>query len=128
MNIEWLSLDDVILMHDDQIRLYGGSAGVRDCGGLEATINRPQALKYYQPETSVFQLAACYATLAKAHCFVDGNKRTAAEVALVFLYLNGYRSKIEEVDLVEIFVEFVIGNITEEELAFIFEKNCVDLT
>jgi len=94
-------------MHNDQIRLHGGSTGVRDCGCLEAT-NRPQALKYYKPETSVFQLAACYATLAKAHCFIDGNKRTAAEMALVFLYLNDYRSTIEQVALVEIFVEFVI--------------------
>ncbi|MUL35687.1 hypothetical protein [Gloeocapsopsis dulcis] len=60
--------------------------------------------------------------------FIDSNKRTATEMALVFLYLNGYRSTIEEVDLVEIIVEFVIGNISEERLAFIFEENCVELT
>ena len=39
----FLSLDEIIAIHDDQIARYGGSAGVRDWGLLQSAIAVPTA-------------------------------------------------------------------------------------
>lgn len=43
---DYLTLAEVLAIHDDQIERYGGSAGVRDRGLLEAALYRPQTGYY----------------------------------------------------------------------------------
>lgn len=40
---DFLSVDDVLLIHADQIERYGGDAGLRDRGLLEAAVAMPMA-------------------------------------------------------------------------------------
>lgn len=40
---EFLSLNDVLLIHDKQIKAYGGIQGIRDEGLLESAVMTPQA-------------------------------------------------------------------------------------
>jgi death-on-curing protein len=39
----FLSVEDVLALHEDQLRLFGGSAGVRDRGALESAVATPAA-------------------------------------------------------------------------------------
>jgi len=70
----YLSIVEIMAIHDDQIAVYGGSGGLRDPGHLEAAILRPQS-GYYQ--NILEEAAALWEGLSKNHPFIDGNKRTA---------------------------------------------------
>jgi death-on-curing protein len=90
--LEFLTLDEVLDFHDRQITRYGGSAGIRDLGLLQSALAMPQAsFGGVFAHADVFEMAGAYLFhLAKNHPFVDGNKRTAALAAHVFLDLNGW--------------------------------------
>ena len=82
----YLTLDDVHFIHEEQLRLYGGAAGIRDEGLILLAILRPQT-GYYKD--LVEEAAALWESLAMNHGYVDGNKRIAFASMLVFLGLNG---------------------------------------
>jgi death-on-curing protein len=88
----FLSVDDVLQLHEDALAADGGSEGLRDRGLLESAVHAPQAS--FGGEWlvgDVFDMAATYLFhIAKNHAFVDGNKRTALLATLVFLGLNGF--------------------------------------
>lgn len=44
IDIDFLSLQDVMLAHRDQTDRYGGDSSVRDPGLLESAIAQPQAM------------------------------------------------------------------------------------
>ena len=71
---DYLTLGDVLAIHADQITTYGGAAGVRDPGQLDAALFRPQT-GYYAD--TIAEAAALWESLSQNHPFVDGNKRTA---------------------------------------------------
>lgn len=85
----WVPLPALYVIHDRQISRHGGAPGTRDPTLLEAACDRPKnAAGYGGPDA--YALAAAYAFgIAKAHAFVDGNKRTAFVAAFTFLRLNG---------------------------------------
>jgi len=90
---EFLTFDEILEIHQDQIQRYGGDAGIRDRGLLESAIAMPQRSfggQYLHKDT--FEMAAAYAFhIAENQPFVDGNKRTGLAAAYVFLDLNGFR-------------------------------------
>lgn len=83
----FLTLEECVRLHEEQIRRFGGSAGLRDPGLLESALARPRS-GYYR--TLFEQAAALLQSLAMNHCFVDGNKRMAMGCAFIFLDLNGF--------------------------------------
>ena len=85
---DYLTLAEVLAIHADQIRRYGGSEGIRDAGLLEAALYRPQT-GYYAD--LVEEAAALWESLAQNHPFVDGNKRVAFAATYTFLAINGVR-------------------------------------
>ena len=101
MSRDYLTVADVLGMHIALISRYGGAPGVRDPGGLEAALFRPQT-GYYGDV--VAEAAAMMESLAINHPFVDGNKRIAFAAADVFLRVNGWRLKRAPM---EIFAEMI---------------------
>jgi len=90
--VEYLTLEEVLLLHARLIQRTGGSGGVRDVGLLESALARPQATfegRELYPDLW-HKAAALMHSLVKNHPFVDGNKRTALTAAALFLELNGY--------------------------------------
>lgn len=83
----FLTVDEVLELHDLQIKRYGGSSGIRDRGLLESAVGMPQAsFGGAYMHNGHFEMAAAYAFhIAENQPFVDGNKRTALASALVFL-------------------------------------------
>ena len=86
--MEYLTLDDALYIHAEQLRLFGGAKGVRDHGLIESALLRPQT-GYYAG--LIEQAAALWESLAMNHGFVDGNKRVAFACMDIFLGLNGAR-------------------------------------
>ncbi len=84
---QYLTLDELLVMHRLLIIEFGGSFGLRDMGALESALMRPQT-GYYQDV--IEEAAAFMESLAMNHPFVDGNKRMAFFATDVFLRLNGY--------------------------------------
>ena len=91
--LDFLDLEDVLLVHARQLAEHGGQEGVRDQGLLESAIAMAQATfggEYLHED--LFEMAAAYAFhVAQNQPFVDGNKRTALACAIVFLEINGVR-------------------------------------
>lgn len=85
---DYLTVADVLAMHADLIRRYGGIEGVRDFGLLEAALYRPQT-GYYRD--LIEEAAAMWESLSQNHAFLDGNKRVAFAAMYTFLNINGAR-------------------------------------
>ena len=89
--IEFLSLEVVIALHQRQLERFGGGAGLRDRGLLESAVAQPQAsFDGAYAHEGLFAMAAAYLFhIVSNHPFVDGNKRVGLLAAQVFLDLNG---------------------------------------
>jgi len=87
----YLSVEQLLRLHEKQIEKFGGSAGLRERGGLESAVARP-AMTFggedLYPDLSA-KAAALMHSLVMNHPFVDGNKRVGAAAAELFLILNG---------------------------------------
>jgi death-on-curing protein len=118
----WLTLAMVSALHRESIARFGGSDGLRDEGLLESALARPQHRAAYEPEGSVFALAADYCFgIARNHPFLDGNKRTAILAAAAFLSLNGYEFDPPETSVVQMIVGLAAGEIEGAALTAWFE-------
>ena len=113
----WLDRDTVIDMHSEQLAMFGGPDGIRDIGMLESALARPQN-RWHYGETDMAALAAAYAFgLARNHPFVDGNKRIAFHVLVVFLRLNRIAFAPETSHATAIILSLAAGEVSEESLA-----------
>ena len=123
----FLTLDEVLGIHADQIRRYGGRPGLRDLGLLQSALAMPQTTFGGEfLHGTVFEMAAAYLFhLARNHPFVDGNKRTALMSALVFLGLNGQRLGAESGALYEQVDGVAAGSVDKAEVSVFFRRNCV---
>jgi death-on-curing protein len=105
-SLRWLSLTSAVNLHEMVLEASGGCAGVRDVGLVARALDQPMNyLAYWEPEVSVFDLAARYCVaIVRGHPFVDGNKRTAFLAALTFLMLNGHPSEPPESEVADMMV------------------------
>jgi death-on-curing protein len=121
----WVRQDVVLALHDEQIAEHGGLSGIRDAALVESALARPLNLAAYG-EPDAADLAAAYAFgLARSHPFADGNKRSAAVVALTFLLLNDVAFDITEAELVVMTLALAAGDLTEDEVARWFRDHIV---
>ncbi len=119
MNPTFLTPDEVLAIHEDQITRYGGRHGVRDLNLLFSALGTPPAtFDGVLLHNDRFEMAAAYLYhIARNHPFVDGNKRTAIAAALVFLWLNGFRMHADEDSLTDLVLGVAAGKITKAEAA-----------
>ncbi len=96
----WLDLDTLLAVHEDLLRRFGGSAGIRDHNLLESALGRARH-QFAYGDTDLCALAASYANgIVNNHPFIDGNKRTGFVAAGMFLELNGQRLTASPADAV----------------------------
>lgn len=119
----WVLNELVFSVHQMLLAEHGGGTGIRDKAMLESALSRPKRRYEYEPESTLFQLAASYSFgLAKNHPFIDGNKRVALAVGAIFLEINGFSLAASEPETVLIFEQLASSNISEDELAIWFES------
>ena len=110
-SVDFLSLDEVIAIHERLIERFGGAPGIRDLGLLESALFRPQT-GYYGD--MVAMATALFESLLLNHPFIDGNKRVAFFATDVFLRLNGWRFSMSS----EPAHAFLIGLLERNECSF----------
>lgn len=114
----WVPLRAIIVIHDRQIARHGGASGTRDMALLEMGCARALNLAAYSETADLFDIAAAYAFgIAKAHAFVDGNKRTAFVTAVTFLRLNGFSFRPDPLDGLRMVEGLASGDVPEPGFA-----------
>lgn len=113
----FLTLDEVLLVHADQIARYGGKSGVRDQGLLSSALAMPDAsfggMAFH---ASLAEMAGAYLFhIARNHPFVDGNKRTALASALAFLWINGQELEARDDELTGMVMDLAAGRLGKPE-------------
>lgn len=121
----FLSKQDVLVIHARAIAEFGGAPSLRDERAFESAMVSAEHRHFYEDAN----LAICAATyayhLSQAHAFADGNKRTAAAVAEIFLEINGARLNLTNDLLVALFLEIASGKSTREEVERNFSESVV---
>lgn len=127
MNTKFLTLDEVIAIHESMIENYGGSHGIRDIGLIQSAITRPQATFGGEDlYPSIFdKAAALFHSLIFNHAFVDGNKRTTVASTARFLSKNGYNLETAQIEFVNFPLQVENKHLSLEEIAKWLEKNCI---
>ena len=118
MNIRFLTVAEIIEIHDEEITAAGGAEGIRDVELLESAVGAAHATFEGKYLMNIFEMAATYInSLSFNHPFIDGNKRAAAASALTFLYLNGYliNEKYEE-ELADTLLNLINRKINKEDI------------
>ncbi len=114
---KWLTVGEVIDIHEEELSLFGGPSGIRDAGLLESALDRARNRSAYE-QSDLPELAAAYAFgIARNHPFVDGNKRAAFAAMMVFLRYNGVRFAPPPTEATAIVLDLAGGSVGETDLA-----------
>jgi death on curing protein len=122
----FLTLEEVLSLHADQIERYGGTPGLRDAGLLSSALAMPQAsFSGNLLHSTVHEMAAAYLFhLTQDHPFLDGNKRIGLAATLAFLGLNDLELRAEDGDLFELVMGVAQGLRTKAEIAVFLQRHC----
>ena len=125
MDPQFLALDEVLAIHEDRIRKYGGSSRIRDIGLLESALGTVMATFGGEfLHQTIFEMGAAYLFhICRNHPFIDGNKRTGLACALTFLRLNGIRIKSGEDELTELVLGVAKGRVSKSAVAVFLEEH-----
>ena len=123
----FLTLDEVLAIHSDQVRQYGGSGGIRDVGLLSSALAMPRASfggQYLHP--SLHEMAAaCLFHLVQNHPSIDGNERIGLAATIAFLGLNDVWLESPSEELLEMVLKVARGEIGKPETAVFLRERCV---
>ena len=121
----FLTLGEVIEIHRDQIKRYGGDPGIRDLGLLQSAMTMPAAgIGGRYLHTDLYEMAAAYLFhITQNYPFIDGNKRTGAVASLVFLSLNDVEIEANEEEFEKTVLGVATGKIEKVAVPEFFRKN-----
>lgn len=123
--MNYLTAEDILLLHHKLVEDYGGSHGIRDESRLLSVVDAPKQEAFSAEQyPSVFEKAAVYVrNIISDHLFVDGNKRTGITSASIFLLRNGYSLTANLKALEDFAVQIAVEKCDVAEIANWFEKN-----
>ncbi len=121
----FLRFDEVVRIHQDQLERYGGSPGIRDVNLLKSAVAVPTASFGGEfLHRDIFEMASAYLFhIVQNHPFVDGNKRTGAVAAVVFLLMNGIELNAGEKKFETLVLGTAQGKNGKAEIAAFFRKH-----
>lgn len=116
MRIFYLTLKDILQIHEDAIVDSGGGSGLRDGAGIESAIAAPQAVYFGQEQypTIADKAAILCFELVTQHPFIDGNKRVGHSAMANFLYMNGHIIDSDDDEQETIILHVAAGDMTKE--------------
>ena len=129
MEPRFLNAEEVLSLHEAQMRRFGGAAGIRDLGMLESAVAMPaMGIGDVYFHSDRFEMAAAYLFhIVMNHPFVDGNKRAGTHAAFVFLADNGYRPALPQTEAYDLVIGVCEGTVTKQQLAAAFREHAVAL-
>ena len=117
--MRYLSIDDILEIHQTMISLFGGESGLLSEGALENCVAVPMIAVFgIEPNPTLWDKAASLMhCIVTRHPFVDGNKRTAWASMKVFLLLNDYRLATETEESESVILNVIGGVIDIDALS-----------
>jgi len=126
-SIDFITLADVIEIHNNQINLYGGQGGIRDINLLSSALAIPKAT--FDGEflnKNIFEMASAYAFhICQNHPFIDGNKRVGLVTAMLFLKFNDIEIRDPKGRLFDAMVNLSKGEEGKKQIENSFRKLAV---
>lgn len=121
--IKYLTLEQVLKMHDTFIEKFGGLQGIRDMNLLLSSIETPKMVIFGQDlYPTIYNKAAAYLYhIVQNHPFNDGNKRTGFGAVYLFLKANQVKILFDDESLENLVIEVAKGKKTKEEISYFFE-------
>ena len=113
-----LTKEQILLLHSQLVKEFGGSLDIRDDSLLESAINTPfQTYGGEELYPTLLDKASrlCFG-LVKNHPFVDGNKRIGIMTMLTFLEINGVTLACTDEDLIQIGLAIADGTMNDSQL------------
>jgi death-on-curing protein len=122
----WISKKALLFLHEESLAEFGGARGLRDVGLLDSALARPKNTYAYNAENSIADLVASYGYgLAKNRSLVDGNKRAAFPSMGLFLAINGYQLRPNQMDAIQTMFAIASGELNEQGLSSWIAKNSI---
>jgi len=116
--MRFLTLTEVLALHQRIISGTGGSPGLRDLGALLGALGQASAtFEGNDLYSTLSEKAAslCF-SLVSNHPFVDGNKRIGHAVMEVFLFMNGFEVEGEVDEQEALILRLASGELPRDEL------------
>ena len=127
--MRYLSLLEILEIHDNIIEVSGGAKGIRDMRALESAINQPR-ITFDQtdlfPDILTKAAALCF-FLIMNHPFVDGNERIGHAAMETFLILNGYEIEASIDEQEKIILDLASGRMDREALTTWLNKHVIHI-
>ena len=119
MKTYFLSYEQILFIHKNQIKNYGGIYSIRDKNLLKSAIAQPKiTFKGKYLHGNIFQMAAAYLFhIVNNHPFIDGNKRTGLVAALIFLEINNIVFKESNEKVEKNVLKIAQGKMDKNEIA-----------
>lgn len=117
--MRFLTVAEIIELHQRVILQSGGSYGVRDLGMVESAVAQPQmafAGQDLYPTLEEKAAALCF-SLVMNHPFVDGNKRIGHAAMETFLVMNGHHIEAEIDESEQVILRLAAGEMRRSEFA-----------
>jgi death-on-curing protein len=117
--MRYLTLDEVLNLHQYVLEQSGGSAGVRDMNAVESALAQPRMTFAGQElyPTLAEKAATLGFSLVSNHPFVDGNKRIGHAAMEIFLVLNGHEISAPIDEAEQTVLRLAAGELSREEWA-----------
>ena len=115
--MRYLTLNEVLAVHDQVMRQSGGAVGVLSLPALESALAQPR-MTFGEEDlypTLVEKAAALGHALIANHPFMDGNKRTGHAAMEVFLMMNGWEIQASVDEQERVILQVAAGEIKREE-------------
>ena len=128
-NVVFVEFDEVLAIHQDQLKRHGGQDGFIDEGVVRAAISRPRFTAQYNDEADLADLAADYMFgISTTQGFLDGNKRTGLACCAVFLRRNGWKLNLSDQLMYIVAMAVAKNEIDRDALAEILRTHMTELS
>lgn len=125
IKIKYLSIDEVLAIHYEMIRQFGGKEGISNFNLLHSAVERCKVTfdgkELYQ--TIFEKSAALVQSLIQNHPFADGNKRTAIVCCARFLFINSYKLQLPTGETYDFCLSIATASVSFEDILKWIETN-----
>ena len=124
---QFLTLADVFEIHLYQLVHFGGTSGTRDLGLLKSAVAMPEmSVGGVMLHKDIFEMAAAYLFhIVQNHPFLDGNKRTGAMAAIVFLDINDVEFTASDAEFTEMVLQVASSQLEKPAITEFLKAHCV---
>ncbi|KRN22749.1 hypothetical protein IV69_GL001698 [Weissella confusa] len=120
---QYLNREELLSLNEQAVLKLGGNAGIQSPRAFEVILDQPKQVVFGQEVYPTIWLKAAYMMqqIIKTPVFVDGSKRTAGLVVLLFLQENGYQPLGDDYNEVarDFILEMVQSDNSEETMKLI---------